>query len=222
MDEAAFGLYDEVYSMDVGPSNGNDLKLAMAMYRYASVFLDYLDAAETLLDLEGSLPVVEPARDLVANGRDVFGDYDEVSAAMERVLNPRRSIDKLMEGLKYAVGRFDVDLELARADESRMWEALVDAVGSVPRNESWENEDGWIWYRGDMEGQRGLLIEDEKSADRVRYYRRELRQTLFDYVEHMPSPDALEVDYRVFFGKLVDTVPFAIPADILDNFYEEG
>ena len=150
------------------------------------------------------------ARDLVANGRDVFGDYDEVSAAMERVLNPRRSADKLMEGLEYAAGRFDVDLELARADESRTWEALVDAVGSVPRNESWENEDGWIWYRGGMDGQRDLLTGDEKSADRIRYYRRELRQTLFDYAEHMPSPDALEVDYRVFFGKLVDTVPFAL------------
>ena len=208
--------------MDEEPLDGENVELAMAMYRYARVFLDYLDAAETLLDLEGSLPAVEPARDLVANGRDVFGDYDEVSAAMERVLNPRRSIDKLMEGLEYAVGRFDVDLELARADESRMWEALVDAVGSVPRNESWENEDGWIWYRGDMDGQRGLLIGDEKSADRVRYYRRELRQTLFDYAEHMPSPDAIEVDYRVFFGKLVDTVPFAIPADGFGDFYEEG
>ena len=139
--------------MDEEPLVGENVELAMAKYRYARVFLDYLDAAETLLDLEGSLPAVEPARDLVANGRDVFGDYDEVSAAMERVLNPRRSIDKLMEGLEYAVGRFDVDLELARADESRMWEALVDAVGSVPRNESWENEDGWIWYRGDMDGQ---------------------------------------------------------------------
>ena len=82
--------------MDEEPLEGENVELAMAMYRYARVFLDYLDAAETLLDLEGSLPAVEPARDLVANGRDVFGDYDEVSAAMERVLNPRRSIDKLM------------------------------------------------------------------------------------------------------------------------------
>ena len=158
--------------MDEEPLDGENVELAMAMYRYARVFLDYLDAAETLLDLEGSLPAVEPARDLVANGRDVFGGYDEVSAAMERVLNPRRSADKLMEGLEYAAGRFDVDLELARADESRTWEALVDAVGSVPRNESWENEDGWIWYRGGMDGQRDLLTGDEKSADRIRYYRR--------------------------------------------------
>ena len=190
------------------PMENANLESAMARYRYVRVFLEYLDSAQTLVELNGSLPAVEPARDLVRNGRDVFGDYDDISIAMERVLNTRRSIDSLHEDLGFAVGRFDIDLELAEAKEARDWEALVEAVDAVPHEGHWASEEGFVWFEGRMDEQGDLLTKDEHSLDRIQYYQRSLRSSLFD--EDAPSPDALEVCFRLTFGKLVDVVPFAL------------
>ena len=187
-------------------NENEELKLedSMAQYRYARVFLQYLDSAEELLDLENSLSAVEPARDLVDNGRDMYRNYDEASIAMERVLSPRRPFGGSLEELEFAVGRFDVDLDIARANESRNWQALVKAVNFVSHDESWTANP---WYNGSMSEQHDLLVSDVRSADRIRYYRRDLCEMLFGKI---PSPDALEVCFRLSFGKLVDTVPFTI------------
>ena len=40
------------------PSDGENLEVAVAKYRYARVLLAYLDAAEMLRELRESLPVV--------------------------------------------------------------------------------------------------------------------------------------------------------------------
>ncbi len=181
-----------------------ELELEMAKYRYARVFLEYLDSAKKLLDLQDLQTAVEPARDLIRNGREVGRDYEETSIAMERALSSCRNIDKPIEGLEYLVGRFDVDVRIAKENESRSWQRLVSAVNHVPDNESW---DVGPWYEGSMSGQHDLLIADTHSADRISHYQRELRNALFDYT---PSPDSLEVDFRLSFGKLVDVVPFAL------------
>lgn len=78
---------------------------------------------------------------------------------------------------------------------------------AVPRNESWDGCYGWRWFEGGMDAQCDLLVGDAESADRIWYYKRVLHDMLF---ESTPSPDALEVNYRLCYGKLVDTVPFAI------------
>lgn len=184
--------------------NENGLDLAMAKYRYARVFLEYLETAKKLLDLQDCLPAVEPARGLVSDGRDIHHDYTEDSIAMERVLNPRRTIEKPMEGLEFAIGRFDVDVEIAKANEACCWQALVDAVNSVAPDESWRASP---WYGGSMSEQHDLLITDARAIDRICHYQRELRDTLFEYT---PSPDSLEVDFRLSYGKLVDVVPFSL------------
>ena len=177
-----------------------ELELATSKYRYARVFLDYLEAAKKLLVLQNSLSAVEPAREVVANGHREGCVYKDISIEAERVLNPLRNIGRLAEELDYAIGRFDVDLELAKTVESRCWEALVKAVNAVPKNESW---DGGPWYRGNMSAQHDLLIADSYSLDRIDHYQRELSDTLFEYT---PSPDSLEVNFRLSFGKMLDSV----------------
>ena len=179
-----------------------ELKSAMAKYRYVQVFLKYLDSAKALLELQGSLPDLEPARELIRNGREVGRDYEDISIAMERVLNPRRDIDDTTEELEFAVGRFDVDLEIARSNESHDWAELVNAVNSVLREASLDKSP---WYEG-MSKQHDLLVVDAHSADRIEFYQEELRKNKF---KHAPSPDCLEVIFRLSFGKLVNTVPFA-------------
>ena len=179
-----------------------ELKIAMAKYRYARVFLEYLEAAKGLLALRSCLSAVESARILTNEGRDVHRDYTEDSVAMERVLNTRRTIENPFEGLEYAVGRFDIDLDIAETKEAHYWRALVDAVNSVPNNEAWK---AGPWYEGSMSNQHDLLTADEHAVDRISHYQRELESTLF---QHTPSPDSLEVDFRLSFGKLIEVVPF--------------
>ena len=181
-----------------------EFEVEMAKYRYARVFLEYLDAAKRLLDLQALLPDVEQARNLIENGREIGRDYEEISIAMERALYPLRNIDRPLERLEYLVGRFDVDMGIAKDNESRLWECLVSAVNDVPDNESWDVD---LWYEGSMSGQRDLLTVDTRAADRILCYQRLLNNALFDYT---PCPDALEVYFRLSFGHLVDVVPFAL------------
>ena len=181
-----------------------ELERAMSRYRYGLVFLEYLDAAKALLELQGSLPDLEPARDLIRNGREVGRDYRDESIKMERILNSRRDTDNPTENLEFAVGRFDVDFREAKANESRLWEALVNAVDYLTRRDP---EACAPWYEGNMSRQHDLLIADDYSADRISYYQDELRKTLY---KSAPTPDCLEVTFRLSLGKLVDTVPFNI------------
>ncbi|MCR5572327.1 MAG: hypothetical protein K6F57_00950 [Candidatus Saccharibacteria bacterium] len=181
-----------------------ELERAMSRYSYALAFLKYLDAVKALLELQGSLPDLEPARELIRNGRLVGRDYRVESIKMERVLNSRRDTDNPTENLEFAVGRFDVDLREAKANESRLWEALVNAVNDLTCRDP---EACAPWYEGNMSGQHVLLIADDYSADRISYYQDELRKTL---CKSAPTPDCLEVNFRLSLGKLVDTVPFNI------------
>ena len=178
-----------------------ELNLATAKYRYARVFLDYLDAAKQLLEMQNSLPAIEPARELLNTGHYSGNDYREASIKMERILDSRRNTGRQAEGLEYVVGRFDIDLELAKTAESRCWEALVKAVNAVPKDENWGVGP---WFGGSMSKQRDLLIADDYAADRIRCYQKKLSDTLYEYT---PSPDSLEVDFRLSFGKLIYTVP---------------
>ena len=191
--------------MDERPlTRHEEIRLGVAKYRYARVFLEYLDTAKKLLLLQNQQEDVKPARDLIRNGRVFNKDYTDISIAMERALNSRRNIYKALEDLAYPVGRFDADVEIAKENESYFWERLVEAVHEVPYNDSWKEK---LWYQDNMLEQRFLLIADEYSADRIAYYQRELKDTLY---YSTPSPDALEFDFRLGFGKMAQAAPFML------------
>lgn len=66
-----------------------ELEIEKAKYHYARVFLEYLDVAKKLLELQALQPDVDPARELIRTGRNIYQDYKKVSISMERALYPR-------------------------------------------------------------------------------------------------------------------------------------
>ena len=166
-----------------------------AEYEYARLFLRYLDAARELAELNRHKPSVDSVDEIIKNGRENDRNYRELSIKAERALNPRRNLNKLSESLECLVGRFYADYKIASDAEADSWKRLVDAVEAIQG--AW---DIGPWYNGDKDKQRYLLIADDRSDDRILHYQRRLSNALY---ENAPSPDWLEVSFRLSDGSLL-------------------
>ena len=145
-------------------------------YRFS--FLRYLEVVKELLSFEKDLDCIKTLKRFLVNGW-MLDNPDDEAIVLEagKALYYRYDAEYSPLGFERATKQFEADLSITQAQEKSFWHNLTLIVDKIDPGREYAGYDisGRIWYQGNAETQRGLMVNDTLSFDRVRYYEKELR-----------------------------------------------